>query len=79
MQQTNPNLRVFRYRDLRDLGYGGRQTIWRQVRAGKFPAPVDVGGRPGWTEAMLLDVTIPEGGVSSGKIVEKFIGFQQKD
>ena len=48
-------LRIFRYRDLRNLGYGSRQTIWRQVRSGKFPAPVDIGGRPGWPEYVIKE------------------------
>ena len=58
----NPNLRIFRYRDLEQMGYGSRQTIWRQERAGTFPAHIEIGGRPAWTEAMLLDATNPEGG-----------------
>ena len=53
--QHNPHLRVYRYRDLRDMGYGSRHTVWRNVRKGKFPAPLEINGRPGWTEQMLLD------------------------
>jgi predicted DNA-binding transcriptional regulator AlpA len=29
---------------------GTRQTIWRKVRAGKFPPPVKDGARNGWID-----------------------------
>ena len=45
------NIRLFSYRDLQARGYGGRVTIWRKVRTGEFPAPLDLGrGRVGWRE-----------------------------
>lgn len=33
--------RVNRYRDLQEQGYGERTTVYRKVRAGKFPAPFE--------------------------------------
>lgn len=45
---THP-LQRYSYRDLDRLGYGTRTTIWRKVRAGKFPAPdVIDDGKPYW-------------------------------
>lgn len=36
---------------LKRTGFRARSTLWRKVRAGEFPAPVDVGGgRVGWYE-----------------------------
>lgn len=45
--------KILRYPDLQARGYGNRITIWRNVRAGKFPAPVDVLGRVGWFEDVI--------------------------
>jgi predicted DNA-binding transcriptional regulator AlpA len=41
---------ILRYGDLERRGIGSRVTLWRWVRAGKFPAPRDINGRPGWLE-----------------------------
>ena len=35
------------------LGFVNRVTIWRWVKAGKFPAPVKVGGLIFWRESDL--------------------------
>ena len=43
------------YRDLEDAGFGSRATIWRKVRMGTFPAPMDYDGRPAWTTQMIDD------------------------
>ena len=40
--------RVLRYRDLEEMGIASRVTIWRWVRAGKFPAPIDLNDNPAW-------------------------------
>ena len=40
--------RILRYRDLTDMGFGSRVTIWRRVRSGDFPTPHDVLDRPAW-------------------------------
>lgn len=40
---------LYRYRDLEIKGYGSRTTIWRAVKNGVFPPPIDDGrGRPAW-------------------------------
>ena len=37
------------YADLQRLGFGCRTKIWRMVKAGKFPDPIDDGnGQPRW-------------------------------
>ena len=42
-------LDIYRYKDLEARGYGSRVTIWRKVKEGLFPSPVDDGtGRPFW-------------------------------
>ena len=41
--------KIYRYTDREDIGYGSRVTIWRKVKEGLFPSPVDDGaGRPIW-------------------------------
>lgn len=43
------NLLILKYRDLEDQGYGSRATIYRKVKKGAFPPPLDLGnGQPGW-------------------------------
>ena len=42
------DLRLLSYKDLEELGYGSRPTIWRKVRAGKFPPPIDTNGGKRW-------------------------------
>ena len=44
------SVRVLRYNDLTARGHGSRTTIWRNVKAGKFPPPRQIGDRPGWLE-----------------------------
>jgi len=40
------------YADLQKLGYGCRTKIWKMVKAGKFPLPIDDGnGQPRWIPA----------------------------
>jgi len=39
---------IYRYSDLETMGYGCRTTIWKLVKEGKFPTPIDAGGRPAW-------------------------------
>jgi len=40
--------------DLKADGYGGRPTISKKVKEGKFPSPLeDEHGRPFWTDEML--------------------------
>ena len=40
--------KVLRYRDLEVMGIASRVTIWRWVRASKFPVPFDLNGSPAW-------------------------------
>ena len=55
MSEIPFELRRFGYRELAAAGYGSRTTIWRNVRAGKFPEPVTKPGEPcKWTGAQLL-------------------------
>ena len=44
---------VYRYKDLKENGYGSRATIWRKVKAGTFLAPDMILGRPGWFGSKL--------------------------
>ncbi|ODB82752.1 hypothetical protein A3193_18565 [Candidatus Thiodiazotropha endoloripes] len=44
---------INRYSDLKEKGFGDRTTIWRKVRAGEFPSPQNILGRPGWLESTL--------------------------
>jgi len=47
-------LRILHTPDLSDAGYGSRATIYKNVKRGTFPAPLDDGnGRPIWTVEML--------------------------
>lgn len=40
---------IYHYKTLEQKGYGSRVTIWRKVKDGLFPAPIDDGsGRPIW-------------------------------
>ena len=34
-------------------GHGSRTTIWRKVKAGKFPKPLDDDGKRKWTLAQI--------------------------
>jgi predicted DNA-binding transcriptional regulator AlpA len=48
------DLRVLRYSDLKALGIGGRTRIWGMIKAGEFPAPIDLGGgRVGWSASTI--------------------------
>ena len=47
--------RLNTYRDLDGRGFGSRVTIWRKVRAGKFPPPTYIDdGQPRWRESKLI-------------------------
>jgi prophage regulatory protein len=49
------NINLLSYRDLEYRGYGSRTTIWRKVKAGEFPEPIDTGfGRKAWRESEIL-------------------------
>jgi len=49
------NINLLSYRDLESRGYGSRVTIWRKVKAGEFPEPIDIGyGRKAWRESEIL-------------------------
>jgi hypothetical protein len=42
------------YRDLKDKGYGSRNTVAKKVRDGNFPSPYeDEHGRPFWDDQQL--------------------------
>jgi len=50
------NINLLSYRDLESRGYGSRISIWRRVKDGKFPKPVDTGyGRKAWRESDIID------------------------
>jgi len=52
---TTPAEKLNDYRDLDDRGFGSRTTIWRKVKAGRFPPPVYIGeGQPRWRESKLI-------------------------
>ena len=54
-ENYNPELQRNYYRDLKKRGLGCPSTVWRKVRAGRFPEPIkDESERPYWTDAMLL-------------------------
>jgi len=44
---------LYRYSDLKVLGYGSPSTIWRAIKRGDFPAPIDASGRPAWQPEKL--------------------------
>ncbi|TXM65682.1 AlpA family phage regulatory protein [Methylobacterium sp. WL12] len=47
---TEPN-RILRFRDVRDRTGLSRTTVWRQVKAGSFPKPVNLTKHAvGWHE-----------------------------
>ena len=51
------NITLLNYRDLEAKGYGSRFTIWRKVRDGKFPSPIDLGnGRIAWKESDIIEL-----------------------
>ena len=44
------------YADLQLLGYGCRTKIWKMVKEGKFPQPIDDGnGNPRWRPAEVRE------------------------
>jgi len=49
------NIALLYYKDLVALGYGSKTTIWRKVKAGKLPKPIDCGGRPAWPESVMIE------------------------
>ncbi len=48
VRQSRHGKTVLRYRDLEAMGIASRVTIWRWVRAQKFPLPFDLNGHPVW-------------------------------
>ncbi len=40
-------------RQLEDAGHGHPSTIWRRLRRGTFPRPLDIEGKPRWREATI--------------------------
>lgn len=56
MSSTQPKT-ILRMNDVLTLtGIRSRTTIWRRLRAGTFPAPVDLGyGQIGWLENDISD------------------------
>lgn len=46
---------IYRNKDLKERGFGDRTTIWRKVKAGKFPEPQIILGRPGWRESVIKE------------------------
>ena len=50
------DLTILHYSDLKALGIGGRTRIWSMVKAGAFPAPIDIGGgRVGWRSSAVRE------------------------
>ena len=49
------NINLLYYDDLVVNGYGSKSTIWRKVKAGSLPKPIDVGGRPAWPESVMTE------------------------
>ena len=48
MNDLENNIDLLFYDDMIEKGYGSRATIWRKVKKGTFPQPIDCGGRPAW-------------------------------
>ena len=47
------------YADLQGRGYGCRTKIWKMVKDGKFPQPIDDGnGNPKWFPKKVRDCRI---------------------
>ena len=40
--------KLYRYKDLEEMGIASHTTIFRWVRKQMFPAPIIVDGRPAW-------------------------------
>lgn len=49
------SINLLYYSDLVASGYGSKATIWRKVKAGKLPKPIDCGGRPAWPESVMTE------------------------
>ena len=49
------NLRLLRFNDLEKLGYGTRVTVWRKVKDGHFPKPVNKEGVSVWKEQDIIE------------------------
>jgi len=48
--------RRYTVRDLKELGYGSRNTIIGKIKKGQFPAPLaDESGHLTWTHEMLVE------------------------
>ncbi|WP_417789130.1 helix-turn-helix transcriptional regulator [Terasakiella pusilla] len=54
---SNTQKSVLRLTDILSLtGFKSRSTIWRKLRAGKFPEPIELGnGQIGWLESEVLE------------------------
>ncbi len=49
------NITLLSYSDLESRGHGSRTTIWRKVKDGKYPEPVDTGyGQKAWLESDII-------------------------
>ena len=50
------------YKDLEARGHGSAPTVYRKVKAGKFPKPKDYFNRPRWIEEEIdaLEQSLPE-------------------
>ena len=52
---TNPLERVIRWPEVHDLTGLSRSTVWRWVRAGSFPPPLQLGAQSvGWLAAEIV-------------------------
>ena len=60
---------LYRYADLKVLGYGSPTTVWRMVKEGKFPAPIDAGGRPAWLPEELHEWKMTRAHIRYGQAV----------
>lgn len=66
MNDTLPRQRLNDWEDLR-VRWGikdSKPTIYRKVRAGKFPQPVYIGKAPAWTDEQLAQFIAAAAGAS---------------
>ncbi len=47
------SIRLLTLRELEEAGHGHPSTIWRRLRRGTFPRPLDIEGKPRWREATI--------------------------
>ncbi len=55
MSNTELDLKILTYNDLRELGYGSRTKIWRDIKEGKFPKPRTKDNKPVWRRKDVED------------------------